>query len=25
MARSKSSNQWLHEHFSDQYVKKSQQ
>lgn len=25
MGRSKSSNQWLQEHFSDQYVKKSQQ
>jgi len=25
MARSKSSNQWLHEHFTDKYVKKSQQ
>ncbi|KAA3644403.1 MAG: 23S rRNA (uridine(2552)-2'-O)-methyltransferase RlmE [Proteobacteria bacterium] len=25
MTRSKSSNQWLHEHFTDKYVKKSQQ
>jgi 23S rRNA (uridine2552-2'-O)-methyltransferase len=25
MARSKSSNQWMHEHFQDEYVKKAQQ